>query len=119
MHALTDVIDLTFPHTDAHGKPAATLENVEAIIEAFDIVVARPPLNAETFVPFFGPERCPGAAAENVRDVHLSKLHDICVRHGLKIDVRRLTRHVRLIGLETEDAERSAANAEKLRKGGA
>ncbi len=105
MHDLTDVIDLPFPHTDARGKPAGTLENVEAIIEAFGVVVARPPLNADSFVPFFG-DRFHAGAAELVRDVHTSKLHDICLRHGLDIDMRRLARHVQLIGLETEDTER-------------
>lgn len=119
MHALTDIIEIDFPHRDGGGKPAGTLENVENIIATFGLVVARPPLNADSFTPFFGPGRCPGASPENQRDVHLSLLHDVCLRHGIDIDMRTLARHVQLIGLETEDAERLEANAARLRKGGA
>ena len=116
MRALSDVIDLPLPHTDARGKPASTLENVEAIIEAFGVVVARPPLNAETFTPFF-PRRYRAESAELVRDVHRRKLHDICLRHGIDISARQLARHLQLIGLEQEDAERSEANEKRLARG--
>jgi len=119
MHALTDVIEIDFPHRDAADRPAGTLENIEAVIAAFGVVVARPPLNAAQFVPFFGRDRCPGAAPENVRDVHLSKLHDICQRHRLEIDIDTLARHLQLIGLEVEDRERQQANGARLRRGGA
>lgn len=119
MKSLTEHIEgIAWSQVDSNGKPAGHLENVEAIIEAFGVVVARPPLNADSFVPFFG-DRFHAGAAELVRDVHTSKLHDICLRHGLDIDMRRLARHVQLIGLETEDTERLEANAARLRKGGA
>ncbi|GAA0576174.1 hypothetical protein ACFQH5_15110 [Halomonas salifodinae] len=116
MHALDDVIEIEFPHTDPAGRPAATLENIETIIEAFDVILARPLVNHESFTPFF-PGRFHAFSAENVRDVHLSKLHDICQRHGMVLNMRTLARHLQMLGLEREDCERIEANEKRLERG--
>lgn len=113
MHALTDVIDnIDFPHHTAQGRPAATLENVEALVEAFGAVIARPRLNSEQPVPFF-PGRPNAQVPELVRDVQIARLRDVCVRHDMPISATTLARYLRLLCIEREENARIGEN-EKL-----
>ena len=116
MHALDAVVDIAFPDRDATGKPSCTVENLEKVMAEFDVILARPALNAETFTPFF-PGRFHAGAPELVRDVHRVKLRDVCLRHRLDFTDDQLARHLQMLGLEQEDRERRKENEKRLARG--
>lgn len=117
MHALDKIIhDLPFPDLQPDGTPARTVENLESLMREFDVILARPALNAETFTPFF-PGRFHAGAPELVRDVHRVKLRDVCLRHRLDFTDDQLARHLQMLGLEQEDRERRKENEKRLARG--
>jgi hypothetical protein len=113
---LDKALDINFPHAD--GAPLTTLENVEALLDAYRIVIARPLLNADDFAPFFG-ERYHASCGEHVRDCHRARLQGLCVLNDMNITADAVGRYCQLLGLNIEDQERRAANAKRLRAGGA
>lgn len=109
---------IKWKHKGANGQPLVTLENIQCVISAYRITIARPPLNADDFCPFFG-ERYHANCTELVRDCHLAELIAICRRNDLNVKMGDVERCAKILGLETEDRERRAANAKRLRAGGA
>ena len=109
-------LPIAWPHVDADGKPLATFENIQCVIDAYRIEIARPLLNADDFTPFFGERYV--ASNENQRDCHRTQLRAICERCEFNIKQEQIDRYVQLRGLEIEDAERRLANAKRLRAGG-
>jgi hypothetical protein len=115
--ALDQRLSIAWPHLDASGKPLATFENIQFVIDAYSVTIARPLLNADDFTPFFGERYV--ASSENQRDCHRAQLRAICERNELHVRLEQVERYVQLRGLEIEDQERRAANAKRLRAGGA
>lgn len=111
LDAVIDNID--FPHRTAAGRPAATLENVEALVREFGAVVARPRLNSEQPCPFF-PGRYNAQVPELVRDVQLSKMTDICLRHDMSISTATVARYMKLLCIEREENARIGENERLL-----
>lgn len=119
MKPLTEPIEgIAWSQVDSNGAPLPTIENIELLLSQYAIVIARGALNADTFAPFY-PGRFHANSAENVRDVHLTRLHSLCHLNGMPAKPEQVRRWVQLIGLELEDAERREANEARLRKGGA
>lgn len=109
---------IDFPHTDHDGYPLPTLENVEALLEAYQIEIARPLLNADDFAPFFG-DRYHANCGEHVRDCHRARLQGLCALNDMNISFDSAGRYCQLLGLQIEDQERRAANTRRLSRGGA
>lgn len=109
-------LPIAWPHLDASGKPISTFENIQAVIDAYHVTIARPLLNADDFTPFFGKRYV--ASNENQRDCHRAQLRALCERNEFHIRLEQVERYVQLRGLEIEDQERRAANAKRLRAGG-
>ena len=113
---------IAFPHLDGEGQPLPTLENVQAVMDAYQVVIARPPhCNSDDFTPWFGIERYQ-ACAEHQRDCHREQLRAMCLLNG--IDDKALThetvaRFVTLLGLEQENDERHGSNEQRLQAVGA
>lgn len=116
--ALNERLPIDFPHTDHTSLPLPTLENVEALLEAYQLEIARPLLNADDFAPFFG-DRYHANCGEHVRDCHRARLQGLCVLNGISISFDSVGRYCQLLGLQTEDQERRAANSRRLVRGGA
>lgn len=108
-------LPIEFAHVDQAGTPLATFDNIQSVIDAYRITIARPLLNADDFTPFFGVRYV--ACAENQRDCHRAQLLAICERNELHVKLEQVERYVQLRGLEVEDQERRAANAQRLARG--
>lgn len=111
-------LKIKWAHLDPCGFPLATFENIQSVIDAYRITIARPPLNADDFCAFFG-GRYHANCVELVRDCHNAQLLAICRRNGLNVKMRDVERVVQMLGLEIEDDERREANTKRLREGGA
>lgn len=109
-------LPIAWAHLDSDGKPLATFENIQCVIDAYRIEIARPLLNFDDFTPFFGERYV--ASNENQRDCHRAQLRAICERNEFNIRQEQIDRFVQILGLEIEDQERRAANAKRLRAGG-
>lgn len=113
---------IAFPHLDGEGQPLATLENVQAVMAAYKVIIARPPhCNSDSFTAWFGIERYQ-ACAEHQRDCHREQLRAMCLLNGM--DDKALThenvaRFVTLLGLEQENDERQDSNEQRLQAVGA
>lgn len=113
---------IAFPHLDGQGHPLPTLENVQAVIAAYKVIIARPPhCNSDSFTAWFGIERYQ-ACAEHQRDCHREQLRAMCLLNGM--DDKALThetvaRFVTLLGLEQENDERHGSNEQRLQAVGA
>lgn len=111
-----------FPHLDGQGQPLPTLENVQAVMAAYKVIIARPPhCNSDSFTAWFGVERYQ-ACAEHQRDCHREQLRAMCLLNGM--DDKALThetvgRFVTLLGLEQENDERHGSNEQRLKVVGA
>lgn len=116
--ALNERLPIEFPHSDRDGHPLPTIENVEALLEAYQIEIARPLLNADDFCPFFG-GRYHAHCSEHVRDCHRARLQGLCGLNGITISFDSVGRYCQLLGLQIEDQERRAANTRRLSQGGA
>lgn len=114
--ALDERLPIEFPHVDTSGKPLATFENIQAVIDAYHVTIARPLLNFDDFTPFFGKRYV--ASNENQRDCHRAQLRALCERNEFNVTQQQVDRYAQLRGLEIEDQERRAANAKRLRAGG-
>lgn len=112
---------IEFPHTDSDG-PMATLENVQAVITAYGVIIARPPhCNSDSFVPWFGIDRYQ-ACSEHQRDCHRERLRATCLLNGMDeqaLSHETVARFVTLLGLEQENNERTDSNEQRLREVGA
>lgn len=111
-------LKMKWAHLDPCGFPLPTFENIQCVIDAYRITIARPLLNADDFTPFFG-ERYHANCGELVRDAHRAQLLAVCRRNELNVKMRDVERVVQMLGLEIEDDERRKANAKRLRAGGA
>lgn len=109
---------IEWTHVDPCGFPLPTFENIQCVIDAYRITIARPLLNADDFTPFFG-KRYHAECAENVRDCHRAQLLAVCRRNEMSVKIPAVERAVQIIGLEIEDQERRKANNKRLREGGA
>ena len=109
-------LSIEFPHVDASGKPLSTFENIQAVIDAYHVTIARPLLNFDDFTPFFGKRYV--ASNENQRDCHRAQLRALCERNEFNVTQEQVDRCVQILGLETEDQERREANKKRLRAGG-
>lgn len=116
--ALDKTLAIKLPHIDHSGAPLPTLENVEALLEAYQLEIARPLLNADDFAPFFG-DRYHANCGEHVRDCHRARLQGLCALNGINISFDNIGRYCQLLGLQIEDQERRAANTRRLSRGGA
>lgn len=109
---------IKWKHVDALGFPIAMFENIQSVIDAYRITIARPLLNADDFTPFFG-NRYHANCGELVRDAHRAQLLAICRRNQMSVKMRDVERYAQLRGLEIEDQERRKANEKRLREDGA
>lgn len=111
-------IKIKWAHLDPCGFPLPTFENIQCVIDAYRVTLARDFLNADDFTPFFN-ERYHAECSENVRDCHRAQLLAMCRRNQMNVKMRDVERAVQVLGLEIEDDERREANKKRLRAGGA
>lgn len=99
------------------GHPLATLENVQIVLDAYQLEIACPLLYADDYVPFFGERYV--ASSEHQRDCHTERLRGICTANRLDISHDKLAEYMQMLGLLRADRERRATNQQRLKKGGA
>lgn len=110
---------IEWSHLGIDGKPLPTLENVQCVIDAYQVVIARPPhCNTDDFTAWFGADRYQ-ASAENQRDCQREKLRELCTLNGLDLRHDDVARYVTLLGMEQERSERKCSNDARLAAVGA
>lgn len=110
---------IEWAHLGEGGKPAGTLENVQAVGKAYGVVVARPPhCNTDDFTFWFGVERYE-ACAEHQRDCQRERMREVCTLNGMDIRHDTIARYADLLGMEQERRERKCGNEKRLKQVGA